>query len=124
MDDRKPAFFLASSDGYVLEQPRECCPVQALTLGSGRDVLLVRIRPPLLYVSPEGESWNFDELLLVNKHLGDSVTDIREWPFSVYVARLLYGEPPEDGRLKEDQLAVIAWAELYPDQDSACSGIV
>ena len=108
---RKPDFYLASSEGYGLEEPRGCWRLKSLRLKNGKELLLVKVHPSIHYLDK-----NLEQVVLAARHQGYSVTSIQEWPCYVHVARLMHADIPADCILKSKDLEVIAWAELYPDE--------
>jgi hypothetical protein len=115
----KPDFFLASSEGYRLEEPRSCKRVKRLRSDDRDDLLLVEIDPPLIGQPYGLGGRDIDTLLVATRHKGDSLFPIKEWPVFVHVARLLI--PNAEGRehIHGDEFESIGWAELYPTEAAA-----
>jgi hypothetical protein len=113
---KPPNFFLASSDGYLLEAPRKCWRIHQVVVGNRRDALLVRIAPPL-----EGDSRTSgaDEVVLVPRHREASLFPVNEWPLYVYVVIPLVDIRQQSYVLSESNSAIAAWAELYRSQEDA-----
>ena len=114
-----PDFFLASSEGYRLEEPRRCKRIKRLRSNNRDDLLLVKVDPPLvgqLYGLGERD---IDTLLVATRHKGDSLFPIKEWPVFVHVARLLVDHPEEREQIDDNEFESIAWAELYPTEAAA-----
>jgi hypothetical protein len=53
------------------------------------------------------------------KHIGSSLFPINKWPAFVYVARPLIENPELRDKLQDDEFELIAWAELYRNEDDA-----
>ena len=111
-------FYLCSSEGYGLEEPRRCSlasPIETLTR---EDLLSVRVEPPLLY-----ENQELSEVVVAARHKGVTVFNILEWPVAVHVARFneKHGEKiaPDWSGPGRSRLQNIAWAELYPTLEEA-----
>ena len=117
MDD--PDFFLASSEGYLLEEPRRCRRIKRVRSGSRDDLLLVTVEPPLIGQHYGLGCLDIHTLLLAPRHKGASLFPIKQWPVFVNVARLLIQRPEERERFDESELESIAWAELYRTEAEA-----
>lgn len=119
----KPDFYLASSEGYGMEEPRCCFAVRRLRGDSRDDYLLVRIEPPVI-----GQGFNLGNqdihyLILATRHIGKSLFPIQHWPVFVHVARSLI---PLEGRdvIHDNEMESIAWAELYETEEKASAKIL
>lgn len=112
-------FFLSSSEGYGLDAPHRCTPIRRLRTEGRDDLLLVRVEPPLL-----GQLYGLGNeeivyLVIAPRHAGVSLFPVSEWPASVHVARILVTAPEACLRLDQSEIEEIAWAEIYPDEDTA-----
>jgi hypothetical protein len=112
-------FFLASSEGYRLEEPRSCKRVKRLRSDSRDDLLLVRVEPPLIGQPYGLGARDLDTLLIATRHEGDSLFPIKSWPVSVHVARLLIQNPEQRELIHDNEFESIAWAELYQTEEDA-----
>lgn len=112
-----PDFYLASSDGYGLENPRRCWVVRRLK-GQRSDCLLIDIDPPVGEPTFGVGSATLSQVVVAPRHRGVSILPIGDWPVFVHVARLL---TPYDGRgeFSETDIESFAWAELYPTEEAA-----
>ena len=111
-------FFLASSEGYGLEEPRRCFRLRRIMGRSSDDYLLIQIDPPI-----PGQRYGFGErdierVVLATRHEGVSLFPISSWPVSVHVARLLR-EARDGDTLPREDLEEIGWAELYETEEAA-----
>jgi hypothetical protein len=111
-------FFIASSEGYSMEEPRRCRMIRRLCGDHRDDYLLVRLEPPLIGQPFGLGASDIDQVVLATRHLGDSLFNVRRWPVSVHVARPLV---PLDSRdlVHDDEMEEIAWAEIYQTEQSA-----
>ena len=114
-----PNFFLASSEGYRLEEPRSCKRVKRLRSDTRDDLLLVKIEPPLIGQPYGLGGKDIDTLIVATRHKGDSLFPIKEWPVFVHVARLLIDNPEKREKIRDDEFESIAWAELYQTEAAA-----
>lgn len=114
----KPDFYLASSEGYGMEEPRRGFAVRRLGGDHRDDYLLARIEPPVIGQPFGLGARDIDHVILATRHVGDSLFPILHWPVFVHVARPLV---PIEGQdvLHDDEMESIAWAEVYQTEDAA-----
>ena len=112
-------FYISSTEGYDLENPRKCFIKQRLSTEFGKDLLLVEIDPPFLGTKYGLQDENLRDVIVSARYIEDSITDIKEWPVSVYVAQILNKVEDDDRIVNSVDLKIIAWAEIYLDEDSA-----
>ena len=115
-------FYLVSSEGYGLEDPRHCLPVRRLQGERRDDYLLVRISPPILGQNFGLGGQDIEEVILATRHQGESLFSISRWPVYVHVARLL-DSPPDMDTIRDGEMELIGWAELYPTEADALAGL-
>jgi hypothetical protein len=118
---KTPDFYLASSEGYGLEDPRRCWRLRRISSLTRDDLLLVQIDPPLPGQKYGLGEHDLDIVLIATRHEKASLFPVTEWPVFVHVARLLSELPQEPRRLREDEFESIGWAELYPSEEAAQS---
>ena len=119
---KEPDFYLASSEGYGLEEPRRCWRVKRLTADERDerdDLLLLKIDPPLPGQKYGLGNCDVDLVLVATRHRGVSLFPVNEWPVFVHVARPLSVNPELRETLREDEFETIAWAELYRTEEDA-----
>lgn len=109
-------FFMTSSEDSKLKQLRRCIPIKRFHAPNRDDYLLIRVTPPL-----EGHwygisSGNITELVIATRHKGVSLFPVKKWPVSVYVLRPLINDPEHKDTLRDDELTLIGWAEIYDSQ--------
>jgi len=114
-----PDFFLASSEGYRLEEPRRCKRIKRVRSDNRDDLLLVKVEPPLIGQRYGLGGRDIDTLLVATRHEGDSLFPIKQWPVYVHVARLLIENPEQREQIHDDEFESIAWAELYVTEAAA-----
>lgn len=114
-----PDFFIASSEGYRLEEPRGCKRIKRMRSDSRDDMLLVKVEPPLIGQPYGLGGEDIDILLIATRHKGDSLFPIRGWPVFVHVARLLIKNPEQRDHIHDNEFEAIAWAELYRTEEDA-----
>jgi hypothetical protein len=114
-----PDFFLASSEGYRLTEPRSCKRIKRVRSDNRDDLLLVKVEPPLIGQLYGLGGRDIDTLLIASRHKGHSLFPIRKWPVFVHVARLLIENPEQREQIHDDEFESIAWAELYRTKEDA-----
>jgi hypothetical protein len=115
----EPDFYLASTEGYNLEEPRRCWRVKRLATTNRNDFLLARIDPPIVGQAYGLGGRDIDVVVFATRLKGESLFPVNEWPVSVYVVRPLIGDPQLRDQLRQDEFELIAWAELYQTEESA-----
>lgn len=119
MIDQPVDFYLSSSEGYDLGNPRKCYRIKRLQGDTRDDYLLIRIDPPLIGQEYGLGGQDIDEVIVAARYKGDSLFPIVEWPAFVHVARILVDNPGHRDIIHSDELEEIAWAELYETYDAA-----
>lgn len=114
-----PDFYLASTEGYGLGEPRRCWKMKRLRSPTRDDLLLIRVAPPLVGQKYGMGAKDVEYLIVATRHNGDSLFPIENWPVHVHVARLLKEPPEEQNELREEDIEAIAWAELYRSEEDA-----
>jgi hypothetical protein len=111
-------FYLASSEGFEMENPRACREIARLRGGQRDDYLLVQIDPPLIGQAFGLGGIDIEQVIVATRHQGESLFPIKRWPVYVHVARLLVPFVGQD-LIRAEEMESIAWAELYETRDSA-----
>lgn len=112
-------FYLASTEGYRLEQPRGCKRLHRVSSDTRDDMLLVKIEPPLIGQPFGLGSRDINTVLVATRHADDSLFPIVAWPVAVHVARLLVENPEGREWLRDSEFDSIGWGELYPTLEDA-----
>jgi hypothetical protein len=115
----KPIFYLASSEGYGLEEPRACYLLRRIQTESRSDWLLVRIDPPIVGQRYGLGSKDIDRLLIAPRHSGVDLLESSDWPMYVHVARVLESHRDVDSKLSRGDYQEIGWAEIHPTKTGA-----
>ena len=114
-----PDFFLASSEGYRLEEPRSCKRIKRVRSDNRDDWLLIKVEPPLIGQLYGLGGRDIDTLLVATRLQGDSLFPIENWPVFVHVARLLIENPEQREKIRDNEFEPIAWAEIYRTKEDA-----
>lgn len=119
MIQTNPDFYLASTEGYGMEEPRSCWRIHRVSTPSRNDLLLIKISPPLPGQKYGLGGVDLETVLVATRHEGASLFPVNEWPLYVHVARALVENVAERDSLSEDEFVSIGWAELYPSEETA-----
>lgn len=113
-----PTFYIVSTESQVLYQPRRCWIRRALKFGERNDFALVEIDPLVEFAGQKSEY-----VVLASRWHGRTVFDIKEWGMPVYVFLLRSDQRHSTATLREEDIELVAWAEIYPDEIS-CLGAI
>lgn len=113
MDEKTADFLLASSEGYGLEAPRQCYVLKRFAAPGRDDYLLIEVTPPIPARHPHAGGQQLKQIVIAARLNGTSLFPITDWPFAVYVLEPLIENPAAADLLNQDDVALIAWAELY-----------
>ena len=117
---KKPDFYIASSEGYDMQEPRACWFVKRLKTIWHDDFMLISIAPSL-----SGTYHGIDTVMILPRHQGVTLfpnspflcfSQLFQWPIYVYVLRLLVDPQKIDNLVSEGEYEIIAWAEIYRTQ--------
>lgn len=113
-----PRYYLSSLDSYVLEAVRVCDFVTIKHCDTGKECVIAEVDPPIAgHVF--GLVSDVTEVVLAARHEGDVLSDIREFPCFVHVARaVIVGLRNQDIVVARD-LENLAWGELYRSKSDA-----
>lgn len=81
--------------------------------------MLIAIDPPLIGQRYGLGADDIHEVVIQPRHIGVSLFPVIKWPVYVHVARLLAPLRLGSGRIQNEDLEEIAWAEIYPSEDDA-----
>lgn len=115
-----PAFFLSTAGEYEpLSAPRACWEQARLRDAARDDHMLVSIEPAL-----EGQHFglgatDITQLIFSARRRGQTLYPISEWPFSVYVSRILDNGVMEFRTFTREQVELIAWGSLFRTREEA-----
>jgi len=116
MNPEIPDFYMTSSESHQFRQLRKCYSIKRFHANKRDDYLLIRISPPL-EVPEHGIAGNqISELIIATHDKGVSLFPVTKWPVRVYVLQPLIEKPEERDILKDDEMILIGWAEIYDSQ--------
>jgi hypothetical protein len=119
MTPKDPEFYLTSSEGYNLQEIRTCKRIRRFARKDRDDLLLIEIDPPIIGQQFGLGARDIHRVVVTPRHVGYTLFPVNSWPAYVHVARLLIDECEIEETLDVKDLELIAWAELYPDLESA-----
>lgn len=113
-----PRYYLSSLDSYTLETVRVCDFVVIKRFDTGKACVVAAMDPPI----PGGRfglGYDVAEVVLAARHQGDDLTNIREFPCFVHVARVVSGDIRSKDVVVVADLENLAWGELYRTKSDA-----
>jgi hypothetical protein len=115
-----PEFFMSTAGEYEpLAAPRACWRRARLRDDVRDDHMLIDIEPPL-----DGQRFgmgatDITQLIISARHQGQTLYPISEWPFFVYVARIVDRAIIESRSFTREQVELIAWGALFRTREEA-----
>lgn len=102
-----------------LTAPRACWQHTRLRDDVRDDHMLIDIEPPL-----DGQRFgmgatDITQLVISARHQGQTLYPISEWPFFVYVARIVDRSIVEYRSFTRQQVELIAWGTLFRNREEA-----
>lgn len=117
---KPPDFYLALTESSLFAEPRRCWRVKRLKTATRRDLLLIKVDPPLRARELSLDMANdLDLFVVATRFRASSLFPITSWPVYVHVARVLVENVADRDTLKKGQYESIAWAELYRTVEDA-----
>ena len=110
-----------STESNVLNRVRKCFTIKRFLTEGRDDYLFIQISPSLNAREYSIADDQISKLIIATRDKGISLFPIIKWPVRVYIIRVLIENPEERDVLKDDELELIDWAELYETEESAQS---
>jgi len=111
-------YYLSSLDSSRFAPVRECMLVGRLLFDTGKPAAMMKIDPPVI-----GQDFNLgtdiDTVLLANRHEGETLFPIKEFPCFVYICRFLIEVPYNDQIISNKDVEIVGWGELYKSRKDA-----
>jgi len=111
-------FYLSSLDSIKFADVRECVFIRKLQFDSGKECALVKLTPPVI-----GQDFNLgydvENFVLANRHEGDTLFPIKEFPCFVFVALPRVEDIESRSVISKDDVEVVAWGEIYRSRSDA-----
>lgn len=111
MKDREPDFYLVSSEGHIVGEPRMCFVLQRVQYSTRKDCLLIHIFPPI--DDDRLGSGEIDTVVLASRFKGDSLFPPNRWPLEVYILPFSAVNITEHNGYQAKEPANFAWGEIY-----------
>lgn len=111
-------YFLSSLESTVFEATRKCSFLKKLHFDTGKECILAEIDPPVIG-QQFGIREDINNVVLTNRHEGDTLSPIREFPCFVFIAHLVDDDLTDKKIVKKDDLQIMAWGELYRTRSDA-----
>lgn len=112
VDTEEVDFVMTSSEGYGLEEPRDCVVLQWFDGDRPSKYVLVSIDPPLVGQRYGLGSRDVSEVVLASRHV-HSLYPMTKWPAYVHVSLPLADVRQKPGHLGKADLHLIGWGEIY-----------
>lgn len=113
-------FYLSAAGEYEpLAAPRACWQRARLRDVVRDDHMLIDIEPGLIGQGFGLGSTDITQLIISARYSGKTLYPISEWPFFVYVSRILDRAIIESGSFTRDQIELIAWGTLFRTREEA-----
>jgi len=116
---QKEVYYLASTEGYDLRQPRKLTVVKRVYNEHQVELILAEIDPVIIGQKYGLMNKDINCVVIAPRYSGDSLEHISKWPFDIHLARLLNGDGCDKEILGDNEIELIAWAELYPTEAAA-----
>jgi len=113
-----PQYYLSSLDSYALEAVRVCDFVTIKHFDTGKECAIAELDPPIsghLF----GLASDVTEVVLTARHDGDVLSNIREFPCFVHIARPVIAGIRKQNVIVAADLENLAWGELYRSKSDA-----
>jgi hypothetical protein len=109
-------FVMASTESRSFNEPRACRFAGALRSESRDDLVLADIQPVVVGQGFGLGGRDIERVVLASRLEGRSLDDLETcWPVPVYVL-LMDGSQSGRVEVRDEELRLIAWAELYPSE--------
>jgi hypothetical protein len=115
---RPENYFLSSLDSTKFSVTRECVFQKHLRFRTGKECVLVRVNPPVIG-QDYGVGEDIDLFVLTNRHEGQGLSPIKEFPCFVFIARPLIDDIESRDEIDKEDVEVVAWGELYRTKTDA-----
>ena len=117
-----PVLYLSSLESVRLAPVRECLVLRHLRFDTGKPCSLVRL---MLGICGQefGVASDIDLVVLSNRHEGETLSPIHEFPCFVFVARPLITDIQIREEITRNELEIVGWGELYRTRADAVNHV-
>lgn len=118
--DRPAEFYMSAAGEYEpLAAPRACWQHARLRDDVRDDHMLIDIDPALDGQRFDLGAGDITQLIISARHRGQTLYPISEWPFFVYIARILDKAVLRSHAFKREEVELIAWGTLFRTREEA-----
>lgn len=107
----------------MLETTRVCDFLAFMRFATGKECVLAKVDPPILG-QQFGSTEDITTVVLANRHEGETLSNILEFPCFVHVALPLIDEIYQKDFLSTSDVKNIAWGELHRSKHDAENHII
>lgn len=111
-------YYLSSLESQIFEPTRKCTFLKKLGFNTGKDCVIAEIDPPVIG-QQFGSGDDITYVVLANRHEGDTLFPIKEYPCFVFIARPLIENIFSSKIISKYDLQIMAWGELYRSKSDA-----
>ena len=114
------SYYLSSLESVRFEEVRQCTFIRRMAFDTGKECVLVKLEPPVIG-QPWGIAENLEYFVLANRHEGEHLFPVTEFPCFVHIARPLRDDVVYKDIVSASELQTVAWGELYRSRKDAGS---
>lgn len=115
-------WYLSSLESTRFEPVRECTISRFLAFDTGKAAAVANIAPGVIG-QDFGLGTDISTVVLSARHGGTSIDAIDAFPFFVFIAIPARPEVSLSTPIRQDELQVIGWGELYRSADDASNHV-
>ncbi len=120
MNERQPDFYLGSTETTPPIEPRKCFILERLRSVWGRDLVRVKLDPPIV----KAPFWpnvsdELEEAVLQARFEGQNIDPVSEWPLAVHIAKIIHDKIKGSGFIGRGDVRVEYWGEIYRTVEEA-----
>ena len=110
----EPDFYLIANEAVPIVYPIKCWVLKKLECKERDDFFLVKVEPQVLYYDSQERILELRRVVLVARHEGKTMANIKEWPIYVNLMKLNRDLGPDTYKLENEDFTLIAIGEIYP----------
>lgn len=118
----KGILYLSSLESSRFVPVRECRLIRRMSFDTEKQCALVKIEPPVIG-QDFAQGADIDTVLLTNRHEGETLFPISDFPCFVFICRPLIEGIESREIVTKDDMEIIGWGELYRSQNDAANHV-
>lgn len=123
--NKQPDFYLASTECIGdLAQVRACWIRGRLSDKFRNDYMWINVSPPVIGQQFGLGDQDLHDLLIATRHSGFTLFPISEWPSYVFICQIISRKILTESKFTEKDIEMIAWGEIYRNQQEADKAIM